>query len=231
MPWRETVPPTREHRSVGSYATPHNCIRKVTTPMAIRAKCRSMQLSPPPSLPYHHQFPVSCYRTPVTRLLFEGMTANVKVSGVGRAEPGPLWSALAAADAGWHVFPCAPGSKRPALRQNWQDLATTDQGRIRAWWARQPYNVGIACGPSGLVVIDLDVAREQPGGSDGSGHPAGEDLTAPPPAPTRSSGCARPTASATRPAPTPSTPRPVEATCTSPRPTRRCGTRPGGSGR
>jgi hypothetical protein len=96
------------------------------------------------------------------------MTANVKVSGVGRAEPGPLWSALAAADAGWHVFPCAPGSKRPALRQNWQDLATTDQGRIRAWWARQPYNVGIACGPSGLVVIDLDVAREQPGGSDGS---------------------------------------------------------------
>src|SRR3984957_15999351 len=96
------------------------------------------------------------------------MTANVKVSGVGRAEPGPLWSALGAADAGGHVFPCAPGSKRPALRQNWQDLATTDQGRIRAWWARQPYNVGIACGPSGLVVIDLDVAREQPGGSDGS---------------------------------------------------------------
>ena len=92
------------------------------------------------------------------------MTVDVKVSGVGRAEPGPLSSALAAADAGWHVFPCAPGSKRPALRQNWQDLATTDHGRIRAWWARQPYNVGIACGPSGLVVIDLDVARDQPEG-------------------------------------------------------------------
>lgn len=92
------------------------------------------------------------------------MTVDVKVSGVGRAEPGPLSSALAAADAGWHVFPCAPGSKRPALRQNWQELATTDHGRIRAWWARQPYNVGIACGPSGLVVIDLDVARDQPEG-------------------------------------------------------------------
>ena len=88
------------------------------------------------------------------------MTADVKVSGVGRAEPGPLWSALAAADAGWHVFPCAPGSKRPALRENWQDLATTDAGRIRAWWARLPYNIGIACGQSGLVVIDLDVARD-----------------------------------------------------------------------
>ena len=94
------------------------------------------------------------------------MTAAVKVSGVGRAEPGPLWSALAAADAGWHVFPCAPGSKRPALRENWQDLATTDPGRIRAWWARQPYNIGIACGPSGLVVIDLDVAHDGPDGAD-----------------------------------------------------------------
>ena len=85
------------------------------------------------------------------------MTFAVKVSRAGRAVPGPLWSALAAADAGWHVFPCAPGAKRPALRENWQDLATTDAGRIRAWWARQPYNIGIACGPSGLVVLDLDV--------------------------------------------------------------------------
>ena len=56
------------------------------------------------------------------------MTTDVKVSGVGRAEPGPLWFALAAADAGWHVFPCAPGSKRPALRENWHDLATTPLG-------------------------------------------------------------------------------------------------------
>jgi Bifunctional DNA primase/polymerase, N-terminal len=86
---------------------------------------------------------------------------------VGGAEPGPLSSALAAAAAGWHVFPCAPGSKRPALRENWQDLATTDRGRIRDWWARRPYNIGIACGPSGLVVIDLDVARDGPGGGDG----------------------------------------------------------------
>ena len=89
-----------------------------------------------------------------------GNDKDVSVAGVGRAEPGPLWSALAAADLGWHVFPCAPGAKRPALRGNWQDLATTDADRIRSWWARQPYNVGIACGPSGLVVIDLDVAHE-----------------------------------------------------------------------
>jgi Bifunctional DNA primase/polymerase, N-terminal len=80
----------------------------------------------------------------------------VSVAGVSRAEEGLQAAALAAAEMGWHVFPCAPGSKRPALKDNWQDLATTDPDRIRCWWGRQPYNIGIACGPSGLVVIDLD---------------------------------------------------------------------------
>ena len=108
-----------------------------------------------------------CLKTTVTRYLFEGMTSGVSVAGVGRAEPGPLWSALAAADLGWYVFPCAPGAKRPALRENWQDLATTDADRIRSWWAHQPYNIGIACGQSGLVVIDLDVAHEGRAGLDG----------------------------------------------------------------
>ena len=71
-----------------------------------------------------------------------------------------LRSALAAAVHGWHVFPCAVGGKRPALRGNWQDLATTSPDQIRDWWARAPYNIGIACGPSGLVVIDLDMPHD-----------------------------------------------------------------------
>ncbi len=96
-----------------------------------------------------------------------GNHTGVSVAGEGRAGPEPLWSALAAADLGWHVFPCVPGAKRPALRENWQDLATTEAGQIRSWWARQPYNIGIACGPSGLVVIDLDVAHEPEPGLDG----------------------------------------------------------------
>lgn len=78
-----------------------------------------------------------------------------------------MQSALAAADFRWYVFPCAPGSKRPALPQNWQDLATIDTGRIRSWWGHQPYNIGIACGPSGLVVVDLDIARDALAGLDG----------------------------------------------------------------
>ncbi|MDX6340406.1 MAG: hypothetical protein QOH87_544 [Trebonia sp.] len=77
-----------------------------------------------------------------------------------RTTPALLQSALAAAMLGWHVFPCAAGEKRPALRGNWQDLATTSPGQIRDWWARAPYNIGIACGPSGLVVIDLDLPHD-----------------------------------------------------------------------
>lgn len=68
-----------------------------------------------------------------------------------------LESALSLAGKGWRVFPCAPGGKRPAVRGNWQDLATSDLGRVRDWWAGGRCNIGVACGPSGLVVIDLDV--------------------------------------------------------------------------
>ena len=71
-----------------------------------------------------------------------------------------LQSALSLAERGWHVFPCVPGGKRPALRGNWQDHATIEPARIRAWWSQAAYNIGIACGPSGLVVIDLDVPHD-----------------------------------------------------------------------
>ena len=102
------------------------------------------------------------------------MKPFVSVAGVSRAEPGLQSCALAAAGLGWHVFPCAPGSKRPALKDNWQGLATTDPDRIRSWWGREAYNIGIACGPSGLVVIDLDMdtARDAARGAEGPGTPA-----------------------------------------------------------
>ena len=80
-------------------------------------------------------------------------------------DPALLRSALEMASRGWHVFPCATGTKRPALKGNWQRHATTDPGRIRDWWAYRPYNIGISCGPSGLVVIDLDVPKWRDAGS------------------------------------------------------------------
>jgi hypothetical protein len=84
-------------------------------------------------------------------------------------------AALDAAARGWHVFPLRPGTKRPALHgetacpgtgpcagghRKWEDRATTDPDRIRAAWSRAPFNVGIATGPSGLLVVDLDVPKD-----------------------------------------------------------------------
>ncbi|WEO95302.1 bifunctional DNA primase/polymerase [Streptomyces sp. FXJ1.172] len=88
-----------------------------------------------------------------------------------------LVSALDAASRGWHVFPLIPGDKRPAVR-DWENRATTDRERITRCWTHAPYNVGIAAGPSRLVVIDLDTPKTpddtppaawtQPGVSDGA---------------------------------------------------------------
>jgi hypothetical protein len=89
-------------------------------------------------------------------------------------------AALDAAERGWHVFPLRPGSKVPALHGEktctgtgecadghlkWEQRATTDPDRIRAAWSRAPFNVGIATGPSGLLVVDLDTP-EHKGSSD-----------------------------------------------------------------
>ncbi|NGO09292.1 bifunctional DNA primase/polymerase [Streptomyces sp. HC44] len=69
-----------------------------------------------------------------------------------------LTAALEAASHGWHVFPLRPGDKRPAITA-WEERATTDPDRITRCWTHAPYNVGIATGPSGLVVVDLDTAK------------------------------------------------------------------------
>ncbi|MFF8944535.1 bifunctional DNA primase/polymerase [Streptomyces sp. NPDC014864] len=91
-----------------------------------------------------------------------------------------LSTALDAAARGWHVFPLRPGTKRPALHgeaacphngpctdghRKWEQRATTDPDRIRAAWSRAPFNVGIATGPSRLIVVDLDLPKHK-GSSD-----------------------------------------------------------------
>jgi len=72
--------------------------------------------------------------------------------------PDLLAVALAAAERGWHVFPLRPADKRPAVT-DWEHRATLDPARIRRCWTAGNYNVGIACGPSGLVVVDLDTPK------------------------------------------------------------------------
>jgi len=66
---------------------------------------------------------------------------------------------------GYSVFPCATGSKLPLIRggEGYKD-ATTDLEKIKRWWTREPSaNIGIACGLSGLVVIDIDSKNGAPG--------------------------------------------------------------------
>jgi hypothetical protein len=95
----------------------------------------------------------------------------------------PARLALDLAALGWHILPLSPASKRPlgncpACRTQhgmpvhlahacpclaaggWchgARAATTDPERITAWWRRESRAVpGVAAGPSGLILIDID---------------------------------------------------------------------------
>ncbi|MFG2904007.1 bifunctional DNA primase/polymerase [Kitasatospora sp. NPDC048286] len=85
-----------------------------------------------------------------------------------------LTAALDAVERGWHVFPLLPRSKRPALHsatncprtgpcvtahQGWEQRATLDPDTVRRTWSHGPYGIGLATGPSGLVVLDLDTPK------------------------------------------------------------------------
>lgn len=74
--------------------------------------------------------------------------------------------ALPLAAVGFRVFPCNPETKAPLLK-GWERKATTDPVQIETWEREYPRaRVGVACGPSGLCVVDLDVKD----GKDGLGE-------------------------------------------------------------
>ncbi|HEX2301569.1 MAG TPA: bifunctional DNA primase/polymerase [Pseudonocardiaceae bacterium] len=120
----------------------------------------------------------------------------METAKVTEAPKGQRNAALAAAERGWRVFPLRPGIKRPALHrfdrcprtgpcehahQGWEQRATTDPDRIRAAWTAAAFNIGLAAGPSGLVVIDLDAAtpgETAPPPWDQPGVSCGEDVLA-----------------------------------------------------
>ena len=98
----------------------------------------------------------------------------------------PARLALELAALGWHMLPLSAASKRPLINcpacrtprgapdhlpeacpclaaGGWchgVHAATTDPARITTWWRREPAAVpGVAAGPSGLVLVDIDAHR------------------------------------------------------------------------
>ena len=85
--------------------------------------------------------------------------ATATPSGTGAATD-RLGAAIALAERGFAVFPLRPGSKVPAVREDWEGLAVRDPRRLRELGWPPHANFGIACGPSGLFVLDLDVPKQ-----------------------------------------------------------------------
>ncbi len=82
-----------------------------------------------------------------------------KGSATARARADRLALAIALSERGFAVFPLRAGSKVPAVRGDWEGLACSDPAQLRARGWPAGGNVGIACGPSALFVLDLDVSK------------------------------------------------------------------------
>lgn len=96
----------------------------------------------------------------------------------GRRSPRLMQAALTAAERGQHVFPLRPRAKTPAYEQHWLHHATIDPDEIRRIWRERPYNIGIACAPSGLYVIDLDPSHGEPAPAPWTGLTHGREVLA-----------------------------------------------------
>jgi len=61
------------------------------------------------------------------------------------------------ANAGWRLYPCAPGQKKPLI-DNYYERATNDVGQLMAWREKWPdANFATVTGKSsGIVVLDID---------------------------------------------------------------------------
>ena len=74
-----------------------------------------------------------------------------------------LTEALRLAALGWHIFPVVPGTKKPYAGTGGVRDATTDRLTIEAWWHDHPEaNIGVSCGASGIVALDVDLKTGGP---------------------------------------------------------------------
>lgn len=78
---------------------------------------------------------------------------------------------LELAERGWRLFPIRPGRKAPPVFTGWARHATTDPARLIGYFTRNPrHNAGIACRPSGLLVIDCDLPKRSGEHGDGTAN-------------------------------------------------------------
>jgi hypothetical protein len=67
--------------------------------------------------------------------------------------------AKAYAERGWFVLPCYPQQKVPffPIAKNGYKSASNKPKTVAKWFEKSPLlNIGIACAPSGIVVLDVD---------------------------------------------------------------------------
>lgn len=81
-----------------------------------------------------------------------------------RAFNRPIDGAIYCFNQGFKVFPIVPNGKSPSIKgwQDWAETATLDKV-INFGKANPLYNWGVYCGPSGLLVVDIDTKKDRPG--------------------------------------------------------------------
>ena len=74
--------------------------------------------------------------------------------------------AVRLAHSGFHVFPCRPGGKLPAIK-DFPHKATMDEDQVRSRWNGTPKNIGISTSHFGtdeaLIIIDIDIKHKKRG--------------------------------------------------------------------
>lgn len=97
------------------------------------------------------------------RLTPDQMPPGLASGGLtGVHAPGTLGAALAAARRGWRVFPLAPGTKDRPVVKNWPARCCGEVATVARCWPSPRHNIGICCGCSRIVVIDLDTHGQLP---------------------------------------------------------------------
>lgn len=74
--------------------------------------------------------------------------------------------AVKLAGRGWFVFPLVALTANQPRFKSWGTRASNDPVAVESWWRKWPDdNIGVACGPSGLTVVDLDQKKGKDGRS------------------------------------------------------------------